>query len=87
MPNQVDDALLYAMSEYELSRVRTEFNRLRISPIVSPHPVQANSEFPGHGYFGNSFFPAHHQVHIPTSPVLHSNLWLPYRNHQEISEL
>ena len=70
MPNQIDDALLHAMSGSELSRVRTEFNQLRILPIVSPHPVQANSEFPGHGYFGNSFFPAHHQVRIPTSPVL-----------------
>ena len=29
----------------ELSRVRTEFNRLRILPIVSPHPVQPNSKF------------------------------------------
>ncbi len=69
MPNQVDDVLLHAMDVSELSRVRTEFNQLRILPIVSPHPVQPNSEFPGHGHFGNSFFPAHHQVHIPTSPV------------------
>ena len=69
MPNQVDDALLHAMSDSELSRVRTEFNQLRILPIVAPHPVQPNSEFPGHGHLGNSFFPAHHQVHIPTSPV------------------
>ena len=45
------------------------FNQLRILPIVAPHPVQPNSEFSGHGHFGNSFFPAHHQVHIPTSPV------------------
>ena len=57
MPNQVDDALLHAMSECELSRVRTEFNQLRILPIVSPHPVQPHTEFSGHGYFGNSFFP------------------------------
>src|SRR6266550_3880153 len=32
MPNQVDDALLHAMYEYELSRVRTEFSQLRILP-------------------------------------------------------
>src|SRR5258708_11853191 len=62
MPNHVDDVLLHAMDGSELSRVRTEFNQLRILPIVSPHPVQPNSEFSGHGHFGNSFFPAHHQV-------------------------
>jgi hypothetical protein len=33
-----------------------EFNQLRILPIVSPHPVQPNSEFSGHGHFGK-FFP------------------------------
>ena len=48
MPNQVDDALLHAMSEYELSRVRTEFNQLRILPIVAPLcrvPKYAASEY------------------------------------------
>jgi hypothetical protein len=69
MPNHLDDALLHAMDGSELSRVRTEFNRLRILPIVSPHPVQPNRKFSGHGHLGNSFFPTHHQVHIPTSPV------------------
>src|SRR5437773_10306517 len=69
MPNQVDDALLHAMYEYELSRVRTEFNQLRILPMVSPHPVQPNTEFSGHGHFGNSFFPAYHQVQILTPPI------------------
>src|ERR1035438_8662767 len=70
MPNQVDDALLHAMSGYELSRVRTELDHLRILPTVAPHPVQPNGEFSGHGHLGNSFFPAHRQVHIPTPPVL-----------------
>src|SRR6266550_4082597 len=70
MPNQVDDALLHAMYEYELSRVRTEFNQLRILPIVSPHPVQPNGKFSGHGHFGNSFLPAYHQVQILTPPIL-----------------
>ena len=69
MPNHMDDVLLHAMDDSELSRVRTEFNQLRILPTVAPHPVQPNSKLPGHGHFGNSFFPAHHQVHIPTSPV------------------
>ena len=69
MPNQVDDALFHAMSGYELSRVRTELDHLRIVPAIAPHPVQPNGKFSGHGYFGNSFFPAHHQVQIPTPPV------------------
>jgi hypothetical protein len=43
--NQVDDALVHAMSGYELSRVRTELYQLRIFLIVTPHPVQPNSEF------------------------------------------
>jgi len=42
MPNQVDDALPHAMSGYELSRVRTEFDQLRIVPAIAPHPVQPN---------------------------------------------
>ena len=36
MPNHMDDVLLHAMDGSELSRVRTEFNQLRILPIVSP---------------------------------------------------
>ncbi len=69
MPNHLDDALLHAMSGSELSRVRTEFNQLRILPTIAPHPVQPNGEFPGHGHFGNSFPPAHRQVHIAAPPV------------------
>jgi hypothetical protein len=46
---------------------------LRILPIVSPHPVQPNREFSGHGHLGNSFLAAHHQVHIATSPVAVNN--------------
>src|SRR5260370_23338533 len=69
MPNQMDDALLHAMSGSELSRVRTEFDQLRIVPTVSPHPVQANGEFSGHRRLGNVFVSTHGQVHIPTPPV------------------
>src|SRR5580658_10417563 len=69
MPNQVDDALRHAMSGSELSRVPTECNQLCILPTVPPHPVQPNSKFPGHGHLGNSFFPTHPQVPIPTSPL------------------
>src|SRR5207245_7849188 len=68
MPNQVDDALLHAMSGSELSRVRTELDPLRIVPTVASHPVQPNSEFSGHGRLGNVFVSTHRQVHIPTPP-------------------
>src|SRR5580658_6887095 len=65
----MDDALLHAMSDSELSRVRTEFDQLRIVPTVASHPVQANSEFPGHRRLGNVFVPTHCHVHIPTPPL------------------
>ena len=48
MPNHMDDVLLHAMEVSELSRVRTEFNQLRILPIVSPLcrvPKYAASEY------------------------------------------
>src|SRR5258708_40013703 len=50
MPNQVDDALLHAMSGTELSRVRTELHRRRILAAISPHPVQADSQPAPHRY-------------------------------------
>ena len=69
MPNQVDGALVHAMSGSKLSRVRTELYHLRILPTVASHPVQPNSEFPGHRHLGNVLFSTHRQVHIPTPPV------------------
>src|ERR1700740_1471438 len=69
MPNQVDDTLLRAMSDYELSRVRPETNQWRILPTVAPHPVQTNREFPGHCCLGNVLVSTHRQVHIATPPV------------------
>ena len=69
MPNQMDGALVHAMSGNELSRVRTEPSRLRILPTVPPHPVQPNSESSGHGYLGDSTFSTHRQVQVPTPPV------------------
>src|SRR5258708_20823137 len=69
MPNQVDDALLHAMSGTELSRVRTELHRRRILAAISPHPVQADSQPARHRYLGNAFVPTHRQVNVPTSPV------------------
>ncbi len=69
MPNQVDGALVHAMSGSELSRVRTELHQLRIFPTVAPHPVQANRQSPGHGHLGNVSLSPHRQVHIATPPV------------------
>ena len=46
------DALLHAMPDSELSRVRTELDKLRIIPTVSPHPVQPNTQSSGHGPLG-----------------------------------
>src|SRR5882762_3944634 len=57
------------MSGSELSRVRTEFDQLRIVPTVPPHPVQANGKFSGHRRFGNVLVSTHRQVHISTPPV------------------
>src|ERR1700733_1181331 len=69
MPIHVDGVLLHAMSGTELSHVRTEFDPLRILPVVPPHPVQPYRESAGHGHLGDVSLPAHRQVHIPSSPV------------------
>ena len=69
MPNQVDGVLLHTMSGTELSRVRTELQRLRILPTISPHPVQPNRQPAAHRHLGNALLPTHRQVHVPTSPV------------------
>jgi hypothetical protein len=50
MPNQVDGALLHAMSGTELSHVRTERDYLRIVPILSPRPVQAHGQLATQGH-------------------------------------
>jgi hypothetical protein len=67
--DHLDDALLHAMSGCELSRVRTEFDQLRIVPTVPPHPVQPNCKLSGHGRLGNVFVSTHGQVHIATPPL------------------
>src|ERR1039458_651889 len=69
MPIQVNSVLVRAMSDTELSRVRTELDPLRILPTVPPHPVQPNRESSSHRHLGNTFLPTHCQVHIPTPPV------------------
>src|SRR6266436_3116478 len=69
MPNQVDDALLHAMSGSELSRVRTELYRRRIRTSIPPHPVQPNRQTAPHRYLGNALVPTHCQVNVPAPPV------------------
>src|SRR5258708_20274832 len=69
MPNQVDGALLLTMSDTELSRVRTELERLRILTTIPPHPVQPYRQPSPHRYLGNTFVSTHRQVDVPTSPV------------------
>jgi hypothetical protein len=69
MPIQVDGVLLHAMSDSELSRVRTELDPLCIFPTVPPHPVHPNRESSGHGHLGDVSLPAHRQMHVPSFPV------------------
>jgi hypothetical protein len=62
--------LLHAMSDSELSRVRTELHQLYILPTVPPHPVQPHSESSGHGHLCNTSLSTHRQVHVSSSPAL-----------------
>ena len=57
MPNHMDGVLVNVMSGYEISRVRTKFDPLRIFPAVTPHPVQPNRESSGHRYLSNTSLP------------------------------
>src|ERR1700732_2173228 len=69
MPHLVHGVLLHAMSGTELSRIRTELQRLRILTTIPPHPVQPNRQPAPHRYLGNALVPTHRQVNVPTSPV------------------
>src|SRR5271170_4846494 len=69
MPIQVDGVLLHAMSDSELSRVRTELHPLCIFPTIPPHPVHPNREPSGHGHLGDVPLPAQRQMHVPSPPV------------------
>jgi hypothetical protein len=59
MPNQVDGVLVHSMSDYELSRVRTELYQLPILPTIPPHPVQPHDDSSRHRHLGNVPLPAH----------------------------
>jgi hypothetical protein len=67
MPIQVHGVLVHAMSGTALSRLRT--HPLRILPTVSPHEVQPDSQFPGHGHLGGVPLPPHRHMHIASSPA------------------
>jgi len=43
-PIKFPDALLHAMGDFGLSRVRTELERWRIVTTIPPHPVQPDAE-------------------------------------------
>src|ERR671925_380796 len=57
------------MASNELPRVRTELQNLLISPFLTPHPVQTDTEFACHRHFGNARFPTKRQVQVSLSPV------------------
>src|SRR5580658_2964620 len=69
MPNQVDGVLVHSMSDYELSRVRTELYQLPILPTIPPHPVQPHGDSSRHRHLGNVSCSPHGQVRVPATPV------------------
>src|SRR5271169_6089554 len=70
MPNQVDGALVHAMSGSELSRVRTELYQLRIVPTLAPHPVQPHGHLAAQSHLGDALFPTHGQMPVALPPLL-----------------
>src|SRR6266446_9454669 len=64
MPNQLLGVQRHTSAMSGLSRVRTEPRHLFIVPSLAPHPVHANGESSGHGYFGDLPPPPHRQVKI-----------------------
>src|SRR3984893_8743806 len=69
MPNQVHGVLLRTMPGFELSRVRTELERLRILTTIPPHPIQPDRQPAPHRYLGNALVSTHRQVNILMSPA------------------
>src|SRR5580698_3187142 len=83
MPIQVDGVLLRTMSGTELSRVRTELQRLRILTTIPPHPVQPDRQPAPHRYLGNALVSTHRQVNVPTSPATMDTRCCLRRLHQQ----
>ena len=51
------------------STLRTELPHLLVIPLLPPHPVESNREFPRHGYLSDPSLSSHGQVEKMASPV------------------
>src|SRR6266481_5625670 len=68
IPNQLLGVQLHTIAMSGLSRVRTELRHLLIVPSLAPHPVHANGESAGHGYFRDLPASPHGQMKVLTAP-------------------
>ena len=69
MPNHYVGDLRHTLAISGLSHVRTELPHLLVIPLLPPHPVESNREFPRHGYLGDPSLSSHGQVEKPAPPV------------------
>src|SRR5881396_2038199 len=69
MPNHYVGDLRHTLAISGLSHVRTEFPHLLVIPLLPPHPVESNREFPRHGYLGDPSVSSHGQVEKMAPPV------------------
>src|SRR5437762_12120197 len=69
MPNHYAGDLRHTLAISGLSHVRTELPHLLVIPLLPPHPVESNREFPRHDYLGNPSLSSHGQVEKPAPPV------------------
>jgi hypothetical protein len=69
MPNQCGGDLLHTMAGFELSRVRTELQKLLVVPFLAQHPIQTNGSSACHRYLSDPAFSPHRQMDVLPSPV------------------
>jgi signal transduction histidine kinase len=69
MPNQVGGDLLHTMSDFKLSRVRTELQMLLIVITLPPHPVETDGQSAGHRHLSDGPLTTLAQMDVATSPV------------------
>src|SRR5207253_11320051 len=69
MPNHYAGDLRHTLAISGLSHVRTELPHLLVIPLLPPHPVESNREFPRHGYLSDPSLSSHGQVEKMASPV------------------
>src|SRR5206468_8542439 len=69
MPHHYVGDLRHSLAISGLSHVRTELPHLLVIPLLPPHPIESNREFPRHGYLGNPSLSSHGQVEKMASPV------------------